>query len=312
MSDSYDKAYAVIEEVCKVVMGKQDVIKTVMMTIIAGGHVLLEDRPGVGKTTMAMAFSKSMELKQNRLSFTPDVMPSDVVGFNIINSNNEFEYKKGAVFCNLFLADEINRTSPKTQSALLEVMEEGNVTVDGVTRKLEDPFFVIATQNPSGSAGTQLLPESQLDRFMVRASMGYPDEESEFLMLKSKQEKVTLESVNKIISRQELVEIKNQVSEVFVSDIVLKYITAICNASRNHAMVKQGVSPRGSIALLNMSKACAFLNRRNYVIPEDVIEVAPAVLSHRIVLNTKAKINLSGVNDVLKDIFKTVPSPRNR
>ncbi len=312
MSDNYDKAYAVMDEVCKVVIGKQDVIKTVMMTIIAGGHILLEDRPGVGKTTMAMAFSRSMELKQNRLSFTPDVMPSDVVGFNIINSDNQFEYKKGAVFCNLFLADEINRTSPKTQSALLEVMEEGNVTVDGVTRKLEEPFFVIATQNPSGSAGTQLLPESQLDRFMVRASMGYPDEDSEFLMLKSKQEKVTLESVDKIISRQELIEIRKQASETFVSDVVLKYITGICAASRKHPMVKQGVSPRGSIALLNMSKAGAFLNRRNYVIPEDVIEVAPAVLGHRIVLNTKAKINNSGVDDVIRDIFKTVPSPRHR
>lgn len=310
MSANYEKAYKVMNEVCKVVIGKNRVIKQIMASIIAGGHVLLEDMPGVGKTTMAMAFSRAMECTQRRMQFTPDVMPSDVVGFNILNNEKEFEYKPGAIFCNLFLADEINRTSPKTQSALLEVMEEGRVTVDGVTRPLPEPFFVLATQNPSGSAGTQLLPESQLDRFMIKVSMGYPDLDSEFTMLKSKVNKVTVDTIGKIISKEELIEIKKEVEDVFVSDEILKYIAALCAATRKHPHIRLGVSPRGGIALLNMSKAMAFLNGRNYVIPEDVMEVATSVMGHRIIPNTKARVNNVSVYSIIDEIFKSVQSPR--
>ena len=234
MSTNYEKAYKVMNEVCKVVIGKNRVIKQIMASIIAGGHVLLEDMPGVGKTTMAMAFSRAMDCTQRRMQFTPDVMPSDVVGFNILNNEKEFEYRPGAIFCNLFLADEINRTSPKTQSALLEVMEEGNVTVDGVTRPLPEPFFVLATQNPSGSAGTQLLPESQLDRFMIKVSMGYPDLDSEF----TKINKVTVDTIDKIISKDELIQIKEEAAEVFVSDDILKYIASLCAATRKHPYIR--------------------------------------------------------------------------
>lgn len=310
MSANYEKAYKVMNEVCKVVIGKNRVIKQIMASIIAGGHVLLEDMPGVGKTTMAMAFSRAMECTQRRMQFTPDVMPSDVVGFNILNNEKEFEYKPGAIFCNLFLADEINRTSPKTQSALLEVMEEGRVTVDGVTRPLPEPFFVLATQNPSGSAGTQLLPESQLDRFMIKVSMGYPDLDSEFTMLKSKVNKVTVDTIGKIISKEELVEIKKEVEDIFVADEILKYIASLCAATRKHPYVRLGVSPRGSIALLNMSKSIAFLNGRNYVIPEDVMEVATSVMGHRIIPNTKARVNNVSVYTIIDEIFKSVQSPR--
>ena len=310
MSTNYEKAYKVMNEVCKVVIGKNRVIKQIMASIIAGGHVLLEDMPGVGKTTMAMAFSRAMDCTQRRMQFTPDVMPSDVVGFNILNNEKEFEYRPGAIFCNLFLADEINRTSPKTQSALLEVMEEGNVTVDGVTRPLPEPFFVLATQNPSGSAGTQLLPESQLDRFMIKVSMGYPDLDSEFTMLKTKINKVTVDAIDKIISKDELIQIKEEAAEVFVSDDILKYIASLCAASRKHPYIRLGVSPRGSIALLNMSKAMAFLNGRNYVIPEDVMEVATSVMGHRIILNTKARVNNISVYSVIDEIFKSIQAPR--
>ncbi len=299
----------VIEEVKKVVIGKEEVIKLVMTTILAKGNILLEDIPGVGKTTMAMAFSKTMTLNANRMQFTPDVLPSDVVGFNIINKDGSFQYKKGAVFCNLFLADEINRTSPKTQSALLEVMEEGKVTVDGVTRKLEEPFVVIATQNPIGSAGTQALPESQLDRFMVKLSVGYPDVSSEVGMLKNKQNNKDYDDVVTVMSKEQLIYIQNLVSNVFVHDSILEYAAQISTKSRSSKYVKLGISPRGTIALISMAKAYAFLNDRDYVIPSDVRHISKSVMGHRIVLNSNAKVNKITVENVIADIINEVKSP---
>jgi len=299
----------VIEEVKKVVIGKEEVIKLVMTSILAKGNILLEDIPGVGKTTMAMAFSKAMALRANRMQFTPDVLPSDVVGFNIINKDGTYKYKAGAVVCNLFLADEINRTSPKTQSALLEVMEEKKITVDGVTRQLEEPFIVMATQNPVGSAGTQALPESQLDRFMVKLSVGYPDVSSEVEMLKNKQSNQALENVNKVMTREQLIHIQNIVSNTFVHDSILEYAAKISSQSRSNKYVKLGISPRGTIALISMAKAYAFLNNRDYVIPTDLRQISKSVMGHRIVLNSNARVNKISVEDVIVDIINEVQSP---
>ena len=217
----YEKALEVINQVQKAVKGKDDIVTKVMMTMLAGGHILMEDIPGVGKTTLALAFSKAMSLHQNRVQFTTDVLPSDVVGFSMYNAaTNEFEYKEGAIMCNLFLADEINRTSSKTQAALLEAMEEGQVTVDGVTRKLPQPFFVVATQNPAGSAGTQMLPEAQVDRFMVRLSMGYPDARSEVAILKERQGVNPLEHVEPVVSGDEIIQMRREVDAVHIDNAI--------------------------------------------------------------------------------------------
>lgn len=309
MGEYLSKVNDVINEVRKVVIGKDEIIEMIMTAIIAKGHILLEDIPGVGKTTMALAFSKSMDLDVKRMQFTSDVLPSDVVGFTFINQMGNFEYKKGAVMCNLFLADEINRTSPKTQSALLEVMEEGKVSVDGVTRKLEKPFIVIATQNPTGSAGTQFLPESQLDRFMIKLSIGYPDLNSEAFMLKTKQNEDNLLKINGIITKQELLSIQDEARRIYTHDSVLKYIAEISLKSRENEYVKLGQSPRGSIALVSMAKARAYISGRNYVIPEDVRFVLKPVMQHRIILNSKARINKVTIDDVIDDILRSVVSP---
>lgn len=309
MSDKLVKVNEVLDQVNKVIIGKEDVVKKVMATVLCGGHILLEDVPGVGKTTMAVAFSKALNLKQTRMQFTPDVLPSDVVGFSVPDKMGNFTYREGAIMCNLFLADEINRTSPKTQSALLEVMEEGNVTVDGVTRKVPDPFVVIATQNPAGSAGTQLLPESQLDRFMVRLSIGYPDVASEANMLRGKMDNVTVEDVEQVIDRVALKEAKKEVEQVYVSDEIINYIAEIALSTRNNSYVKLGISPRGSVALVTMSKAMAFFEERDYVIPEDVRACAVDVMGHRIVPSTKARVENVSVNDIIEDTFSKISVP---
>ena len=244
----------------------------------------------MGKTTLALAFSKAMELKHHRLQFTPDVLPTDVVGYHLLGKEGEsYQYKAGPVMCNLFLADEINRTSSKTQSALLEVMEEGKVTVDSVTREVPKPFIVIATQNPIGSIGTQMLPESQLDRFMVRLSMGYPDLTSEIGILKERQNTNPLNNVEKIVEREELLKIQNLVEEVYIHDSIYEYITRLVQQTRENPLTDLGVSPRGSLALMNMVKATAFLSRRDYVIPSDVQYVFKDVCAHRMILKPKAR-----------------------
>ncbi|MCI5732301.1 MAG: MoxR family ATPase [Eubacterium sp.] len=305
-----EKVEVILKEVGKVIRGKEKAIELVMTAMLAKGHILVEDVPGVGKTTLAVAFSRAMELTERRLQFTPDVLPSDVVGFNMIGADGEFQYKPGAILCNLLLADEINRTSTKTQSALLEVMEEGQVTVDGVTRQLPNPFIVVATQNPVGSAGTQMLPESQLDRFMIRISMGYPTMEEEMRLIKERQDINPLDFIQEIISKKELLEMQDQVKQIYVDDKVLSYLSKIVDATRNHSMITLGVSPRGTLALMDMSKAHAFVQGRTFVLPEDIKTVASAVLAHRLLLNGKARMSHTTEEDVVEEILGKIAVPK--
>lgn len=298
------------DEIKKAVMGKDYIIDKVLAAMLAGGHILLEDIPGVGKTTLAMAIAKSMGLSYKRVQFTPDVLPSDIVGFSMYNQDTKtFEYQQGAVYCNLFLADEINRTSPKTQSALLEVMEEGNVTVDGVTRPLPKPFTVIATENPLGSSGTQMLPESQLDRFMVCLSMGYPEHNAAVDILKenAKQPLLRLQST---ISVEEFMALREKTNDMFVHDAIYEYIVTLVEGTRTSDLFSMGASPRGSIALMRMAKSMAVLNGRDYVTPEDIRVVFYDVLGHRVKLSTKARAEGKNIEESLIELFQGVKVPR--
>lgn len=297
-------------EIKRAVKGKDQVIEKVLAAMLAGGHILLEDIPGVGKTTLAMAIAKSMSLQYKRVQFTPDVLPSDIVGFSMYNQDSKtFEYQQGAVCCNLFLADEINRTSPKTQSALLEVMEEGNVTVDGVTRQLPNPFVVIATENPLGSSGTQMLPESQLDRFMVCLSMGYPDHEAAVNILKENAHKPIL-TLQSVLTVEEFVELRKRTNDMYVHDSIYEYIVTLVEGTRTNPLFSMGASPRGSIALLRMAKAMAVLNDRDYVTPEDIRNVFVDVLGHRVKLSTKARAEGKNIQSALNTLFNEVNVPR--
>lgn len=300
----------VLSQMGQVVIGKDEIIRKVLTALLAKGHILIEDIPGVGKTTMAMAFSRVLDLSHKRMQFTPDVLPTDVVGFTILNSDGEFEYKPGAVQCNLFLADEINRTSSKTQSALLEVMEEGKVTVDGVTRPLMQPFMVIATQNPSGSIGTQMLPESQLDRFMIRISMGYPTLEDEVTIMKGRQAQDPVEELNAIMNGEDILELQQSVDEIYIHDKIFHYIASLSDATRKHSMVELGLSPRGTLALSAMSRANALMCGREYVIPKDVMSVFFDVANHRIQLNSKARVSHVSVEKVMDDVINQVQAPK--
>ncbi len=299
----------VVNEVRKVVKGKDDCIYKVFSAILAGGHILIEDVPGVGKTTLATAFSKALSLDNHRMQFTPDVMPADILGFNMYQKDTgKFVYYQGAIMCNLFLADEINRTSPKTQSALLEVMEEGMVTVEGESRPVPEPFIVMATQNPKGSAGTQLLPESQLDRFMICMSMGYPELKDEVNILKGKSGQSNGE-VRPVLKMEQLLKLKAEVEAVHVSDAVYSYIAMLSQATRDNAYIELGLSPRGSIACVRMAKAWAYLNERDYVLPEDVVDIFMDIAKHRIVLNTKARVAHVSAAAVLEEIISQVRQP---
>lgn len=303
----YIQASAIFEETRKVIIDKELVLLKVLMAILARGHVLIDDVPGVGKTTLALAFSKALNLNYHRLQFTPDVLPSDVIGFSMYNKQTEqFEYKEGAAFCNLFLADEINRTSPKSQSALLELMEEGQITVDGITHQLPNPFFVIATQNPVGSVGTQLLPESQMDRFMLCLTMGYPSIENEIEILKGKEDGDPMDSIQPVASIKELQMIQHVVDQIFIEDSIYKYIVNLADATRNHSMIKLGISPRGSLALMRLAKASAFLKERDFVIPEDIQTIFTDVCAHRIVADVKARAAGLTNKKILNQILKTV------
>ncbi len=305
-----EKSAKIIREVGNVLIGKDDVVEKVLMTIYAGGHILLEDAPGVGKTTMALAFSKVLGLDFKRVQFTPDTLPSDIIGFSVYDrQTGELDYRPGAVMCHLFLGDEINRTSAKTQSALLEAMEERNVTVDGITHKLPHPFICIATQNPLGFAGTQRLPESQLDRFMVRLSIGYPNTQEQIRILQKKMYQDPLEDIKKVIDKDDLLEIQNYLTSITVTEEILRYMTLLCEATRTEEMIELGISPRGVIALLKMSRACAILRRRDFVIPEDVQEVFLDVCSHRIVLKPQARIEGLKAEEILKKILEEVKPP---
>ena len=313
MQEYINKANEIISEVKKIVIGKDDIVKKVLTTILAKGNILIEDIPGVGKTTLALTFSKAMSLNCKRLQFTPDVLPSDVLGFSIYNKElDRFEYKQGSIMCNLFLADEINRTSAKTQSALLEVMEEGKVTIDGITREVPKPFMVIATQNPVGSIGTQMLPESQLDRFMIKLTMGYPDIKSEIEILKGKQKRVPLDEIKPVATKEDILIMQDLVEKIYIHEKIYEYIVTLMSKTRNHPLIDLGVSPRGSVALTKLAKATAFLKNRDYVIPNDVQEIFKDVTIHRIILNTKARISNASEEKILLDILNSVSIPGTR
>ena len=301
----------VVMEIKKAINGKDEIIEKILLALLARGNVLMDDIPGVGKTTLALAFSKSLSLNYSRMQFTPDVLPSDVVGFNLFNKEKgEFEFKPGAAVCNLFLADEINRTSSKTQAALLEVMEEKQATVDGVTRKMPSPYMVIATQNPVGSAGTQMLPESQLDRFIVRLSMGYPDAPGEANILKNRSGKNPLDDVQPCMNMEDIVRMQNETDTVFVHDEIYDYIVRLANATRTHELIKLGISPRGSLALTRMAKAHAYLYRRNYVMPDDVMAVFESTVAHRLIISPKAKVTSVTAEAIIAEILKNTEVPQ--
>ena len=300
----------IICEVGKAFMGKDDIVRKVLMTIYAGGHILLEDCPGVGKTTLALAFSKVLGLRFKRIQFTTDTLPSDITGFTVFNQQTgEFEYREGAANCQLLLADEINRTSPKTQSALLEVMEERSVTVDGQTHQLDAPFLCIATQNPAGAAGTQPLPDSQLDRFMVRLSIGYPSREDQIHIVQAQRLQNPLDDLSPVTDATSLIEVQQYLGTVHAGDSVLGYMVDLCQATRELPLVELGVSPRGVGALVRMSRAHALLEQRDYVVPEDVQAVFSDVCAHRLVLRPQARVEGVTSQDLLTEVLRQVPPP---
>lgn len=297
--------------VAQAVVGKQAIILRVFLAILARGHILLEDIPGVGKTTLALAFSRALSLDYGRVQFTPDVLPSDVTGFSIFNKETgAMEYKPGAVMCNLFLADELNRATSRTQSALLEAMEEGQVTVDGVSHPIEQPFIVIATQNPVGASGTQLLPDSQMDRFMVRLSLGYPSFDDEVSLLKRKQSSNLLDAVTPVLSHRGLEHMRSEVDSVYVDPELYQYIVALVGATRQHPDVLQGASPRASIALTGISKALAYLQGRDYVTPKDISPLFTDTLAHRLILKPGSESEGVTAESVLDGVLKSVHAPR--
>ena len=305
-----EQSKAIIAEVGRALIGKREVIEQALMAIYAGGHILLEDAPGTGKTTLALALSRALGLEYKRVQFTPDTTPSDITGFTMYDRDSgEFRFTWGAVNCNLLLGDEINRTSAKTQSALLEVMEEHAVTVDGETRPVPRPFICIATENPVGSAGTQPLPDSQLDRFMVRLSIGYPSTQDQISILKAKRYDNPLDSIEAKVGRDDLIEVQNFLGNVTVTDAVLEYIVRLCEQTRTMDLVEVGVSPRGILALTRMSRACALIRERDFVIPEDVREVFKATCAHRLVLRPQARIEAVDADAILDEVMKNVPAP---
>lgn len=296
----------VVAEVKKAVVGKDEVVVKLLLAFLARGHVLLEDIPGVGKTTLALAFSRALGLTCRRVQFTPDVMPSDLTGFSIYNkATGEMEYQPGAVLCNLFLADELNRATSRTQSALLEAMEEGQVTVDGVSHPVPQPFLVIATQNPAGAAGTQLLPDSQLDRFTLRLSLGYPSPKDELELLRRRSAGPMLDRVEQVTDRTGLERLRQAVEAVHISDEVLDYMVRLVGATRRHPAIAQGGSPRATLAVAAVSRAAAFLRGRDYVLPDDVTELFRDTVAHRLILTDAA-----GTGDPLGDVLSSVRPPR--
>ena len=298
-------AVQIQNEIKKVIIGKDDVINKVLMAILAQGHILMEDVPGVGKTTMAMAFSKVLGLDSKRVQFTSDTMPSDIIGFSVYDKQSgKLEYKPGTVMTNLLLADEINRTSSKTQSALLEAMEERHVTVDGITHDLPKPFIVIATQNQVGSAGTQLLPSSQLDRFLIRTSMGYPDMQSQIEIMKDRHHENPLDRVVPLTDKETLNKLISEAQNTHVADPVYEYASRLVEETRHNQYIQIGISPRGALALCRAAKSHAFLDGRDYVVPEDVAAVFTDVCAHRLVLEAKARLHELSSEEILSVILK--------
>ena len=306
-------AQQVINQVRKAVVGKDTVLLWVLAAILAKGHILLEDIPGVGKTTMALAFSRVLDLSYSRMQFTPDVLPSDVTGYTILDQQSGgMHYRPGAVLCNLFLADELNRATSRTQSALLEAMEEGQVTVDGISHALPQPFTVIATQNPTGAAGTSLLPDSQMDRFMVRLSLGYPSPKDEMAMVLSRQGTNPLHSLQPLMTRQQLTELQDCVEQTFVSEPIVQYIISLITATRQSDLLLRGASPRGTLAVTAMAKSVARLRGRDYVVPGDVREVFVHTIAHRLLLSPRAEAQGLTAEQILRDILERTDAPKLR
>ena len=310
-TQSNKAVHETIKEVANAIVGKDAVILRVFLAILARGHILIEDIPGVGKTTMAIAFSKALGLEYNRVQFTPDVLPSDITGFSIYNKETGgMTYTPGAVICNLFLADELNRATSRTQSALLEAMDEGQVTVDGKSYPIKQPFIVIATQNPVGAAGTQLLPDSQMDRFMVRLSLGYPSHKDELALLERKKGKNLIDLVNPVLTSGRLEGMREDVDKIHVHPEILNYIVKIIGRTRNHPDLILGASPRASLALAAMAKAIAYSQGRDYVVPNDIFPVVTETISHRLVLRPGAENENISAAKILHSILSAVNPPR--
>ena len=306
-------AASVVNEVKKAVVGKDEMLIKALLAILSRGHILLEDIPGVGKTTMALAISRALGLSYRRVQFTPDVMPSDLTGFSLYNKETrQLEYQPGALLCNLFLADELNRATSRTQSALLEAMEEGQVTVDGVTHAIPDPFLVIATQNPVGASGTQLLPDSQLDRFALRLSLGYPSAQDEVELLRRKQKGEGLSQVRQVMDHRQLAYLRELVDQVFIDEEVLAYIVRLIRSTREHPQLLQGASPRASIAVAALSRATAFLRGRDFVIPEDVQYIWTDAVAHRLLLPAGAVGGAERLRQIAGEVMNRVHPPRIR
>lgn len=313
VEEVYEKGNEILNEVGKAIVGKREVLKLMLATILADGHILIEDLPGLAKTLMAKSFASALGVKFKRVQFTPDLLPSDILGVSVFNQKTlEFEFKKGPVFTNILLADEVNRAPPKTQSALLEAMQERQVTIEGKTYQLEKPFVVIATQNPIEQEGTYPLPEAQLDRFLVRLRVGYPTKEEELEILKRRIERKKEEvDINQVTSAEEVVEMQRAVEDVYVSDAVLEYITEIVRATReNKKEIEVGASPRGSLALLKLSRAFAALEGRDYVIPDDVKKVAVPALSHRLILKRELWYTRVSQEMVMERMLEKIPVPK--
>ena len=304
------KINEILQQIEKVVVGINENVEKIMMAILAGGHVLMEDVPGTGKTTTAMTFAKVLGMDTRRVQFTSDTVPSDIIGYSVYDKESgSFVFKPGAVMTNLLLADEINRTSSKTQSALLEAMEEMRVTVDGQTYPLPRPFLVLATQNPVGSAGTQLLPSAQMDRFMIKMSMGYPDFESQISILRDRHRENPLDRIHSVVNLEELQELIQEATAVEVEESIYEYVTKLTQATREHPQIALGVSPRGALAVCRMAKAYAYVHGRDYVIPEDVAAIFPDVCCHRLVLATKARMMEERPETLIQGILESVKMP---
>ena len=306
-------AQKVLHQIRQVVVGKDPVLLWTMAAILARGHILLEDVPGVGKTTMALAFSRVLDLQYNRVQFTPDVLPSDVTGYSVLNqADGTMVYRPGAVLCNLFLADELNRATSRTQSALLEAMEEGQVTVDGVTHKIPTPFVVIATQNPTGAAGTSLLPDSQMDRFTLRLSLGYPSPKDEIAMVLGRQGGNPMDTLEPVLQRSQLAALQDVVEQTYIGEAVVSYIVDLISATRKHEDILRGASPRATLSVTAMAKAIARLRGRDYVIPKDVQEVFITTVAHRLLMSPQAEALGRTPEQALQAILDKVAAPRLR
>ena len=305
-------AAAIRDNIQKVIIGKKDVIDLMLTALLCGGHVLLDDVPGTGKTVMAKSLARSVDAEFRRIQFTPDLLPSDVTGMNVFNQKEaEFELRKGPAFCHILLADEINRATPRTQSALLECMEEQQITIDGETMPLKKPFFVIATQNPVETTGTYPLPEAQLDRFLMQLSMGMPTPEEEIAMMERFMTEMPLEELKAVCTAQDVVEMQEAYKDIYIHPELLKYLGAIVEATRKNSEIVSGVSPRGTLALLKAVRAYAFLAGRTYVVPEDIKLLAVPVLAHRCVMPRGLSGRAAGIA-VIEKILAQVPVPTEK